>query len=298
MHLDKHLFALYTVAEINDASIKDEALWVRIVKVLRLRAGSKVILFNNTHTLTLTLSARTFTSKNIIHGDINQRTSIIPLAPTINLLQGIPKKSVFEEIIYNAAQLGVASIVPVCSKKAHDLGFSQKEQERFRSIMINACEQAKQFVVPTIRPPVSFEQAISLLMSFETQPSVAPQDERESLSHLNTLGLINTSAIIPRKTLSLTAHPEETHRVVSKNMSGKHIKILFDSNGIPYRELLPQCKKTSQLTVLFGPEGGLTEQEIIIAQAAGFTSTQLTTNILRSEDAPLVGIGLLRTLIA
>ena len=241
MHLDKHLFALYTVAQINDASIRDEALWVRIVKVLRLRADSKVILFNNTHTLTLTLSTATFTSKNIIHGDINQRTSIIPLAPTITLLQGIPKKSVFEEIIYNAAQLGVASIVPVCSNKAHDLGFSPKEQERFRSIMITACEQAKQFVVPTISAPVNFEQAMAMKAD---------------------------------------------------------IKILFDSNGIPYRELLPQCKKTSQLSVLFGPEGGLTEQEIIMAQAAGFTSTQLTPTILRSEDAPLVGIGLLRTLIA
>jgi 16S rRNA (uracil1498-N3)-methyltransferase len=241
MLFNKHLFALYTTADLNDTNIRDETLWLRIVKVLRLHAGSEIILFNNTHTLTLTLSAATFNSKNIIYGNIKEQVLITPLVPTITLLQGIPKKSVFEEIIYNAAQLGVATIIPVYTNKAHDLGFSPKEQERFRNIMITACEQAKQFTIPSIKAPITFEQAISIEVD---------------------------------------------------------IKILFDSNGIPCRQLLPLCKKISQLAVLFGPEGGLTEEEITTAQATSFTSTQLTPTILRSKDAPLVGIGLLRTLIA
>ncbi|MBM3887238.1 RNA methyltransferase, partial [Candidatus Dependentiae bacterium] len=110
-----------------------------------------------------------------------------------------------------------------------------------RNIMIAACEQAKQFTLPSITTPISFEQAMTIAAD---------------------------------------------------------TKIIFDSNGASYKDLLVTCKKASSVAVLFGPEGGLIDQEITAAQTSGFISTQLTKTILRSEDAPLLGIGILRTFIA
>ena len=239
---DKHLFALHTNAQLTaNHAIVDQELWLRIVKVLRLRVDSEIVLFNATHKLTMRIIEATFTAKNTVYGETLDLEAIQPLQPTISLLQAVPKRSVFEEILYNAAQLGVARIVPLITSKAHKTSFSPKEQNRFNSIMITACEQAKQFVVPTIAQPCTLEQGI-------------------------------------------------------KKLEGS-LKILFDSNGSPLSTIMTQCTKNSPLTLLFGPEGGLTTQEIKMAQESGFTITQLTPTILRAEDAPLVGIGLLRTLI-
>jgi 16S rRNA (uracil1498-N3)-methyltransferase len=246
MQTNKHVFALSTAAQIafkeNSMScIRDEDLWERITKILRLKAGEDVIIFNTSTALTLTLKPETFTTKNSVYGLIKENKAITPLQPNITLLQGIPKKSDFEDIIYNATQLGVATIVPVRTNKAVDLAFSPKELERFSNIMIAACEQAKQFCIPTLTAPISFEQGMTL--SAET-------------------------------------------------------KILFDSNGTNCQERLRQLEKATHIAVLFGPEGGLTDQEIATAQAANFLNTKLTPTILRAKDAPLVGLGLMRTLIA
>ncbi len=244
--LNKHLFAIYTKAQLPTHvdlpwQIQDVDLWLRITKILRLREGAEFILFNGSTQVTLTLDHGTFLSKNIVHGRIVEVSTSKPLQPTVTLLQGIPKKTVFEEIIYNAAQLGVATIVPVKTDKAHPLDFSAKEITRFTSIMIAACEQAKQFIVPVIATPITLQSVLT-------------------------------------------------------KMSDKNI--VFDSSGSLCEMLLPKIKLAQHISVLFGPEGGLTDQELIIVEQSNFIKSRLTPTILRSQDAPLVGIGLLRTLIS
>ena len=52
----------------------------------------------------------------------------------------------------------------------------------------------------------------------------------------------------------------------------------------------------SQITLLSGPEGGLTEQEVAQAEAAGFIRVKLGARILRTETAPLVALSLVQHL--
>lgn len=254
--LNKHLFAIYIKAQLpaligQKYQLQDADLWLRVTKILRLREGAEFILFNGSAQATLTLDHGTFLSKNIVHARVVEVSTSKSLHPAITLLQGIPRKAVFEEIIYNAAQLGVATIVPVKTEKAHTLDFSTKEMIRFSNIMIAACEQAKQFIVPVIAAPITLPAALA---SASSRSRLEGRDDKTA-------------------------------------------NIVFDSTGVSCETHLPEMKLAQHISVLFGPEGGLTDQELIMVEQANFIKSRLTPTILRSEDAPLVGIGLLRSLI-
>ncbi|SEI81809.1 16S rRNA (uracil1498-N3)-methyltransferase [Allopseudospirillum japonicum] len=59
---------------------------------------------------------------------------------------------------------------------------------------------------------------------------------------------------------------------------------------------LTQTKPPTQVQVLIGPEGGLSESELDAAKAAGFQALQLGPRVLRTETAPVVALSLLQYL--
>uniref|UniRef100_UPI003F6C0597 RsmE family RNA methyltransferase n=1 Tax=Congregibacter sp. TaxID=2744308 RepID=UPI003F6C0597 len=57
-----------------------------------------------------------------------------------------------------------------------------------------------------------------------------------------------------------------------------------------HRNPLPDnCKS---LTLLVGPEGGFSDEEVTAAVDQGFCALQMGPRILRTETAPLVGLAL------
>lgn len=72
--------------------------------------------------------------------------------------------------------------------------------------------------------------------------------------------------------------------------------IAFDINGIPVSQDIVRLKEASVMRVIIGPEGDFTEQERALLDARCVMRYRLTPSILRSEDAVMVGIGLLRCL--
>ena len=59
------------------------------------------------------------------------------------------------------------------------------------------------------------------------------------------------------------------------------------------RQALREWNPETEITVLVGPEGGLSESELGLAQQAGFTPSSLGPFVLRSETAATVILGLL-----
>jgi len=53
---------------------------------------------------------------------------------------------------------------------------------------------------------------------------------------------------------------------------------------------LTQMPEYSSATILIGPEGGLTDQEVVDSTDAGFKSLLLGKRVLRTETASLVAI--------
>ncbi|WP_227369237.1 16S rRNA (uracil(1498)-N(3))-methyltransferase [Halomonas sp. M20] len=55
-----------------------------------------------------------------------------------------------------------------------------------------------------------------------------------------------------------------------------------------------EAEDVRKAALLIGPEGGLSEEEVIRAQQAGFTALTLGPRILRTETAPVVALSLLQ----
>lgn len=150
MKHNKHIFAFFTKTlefSSGEASlIKEKALISRIKTVIRVKEKEQLILFNETHHASGTVEIKNkkmyFTPHTVLKNT--------PLSPSITLYQAVTKKQAFEDIVYSAAALGVQRIVPVITKKSNHKWLNEKSYERFSSIAVAACEQAKQFVIPTL----------------------------------------------------------------------------------------------------------------------------------------------------
>jgi 16S rRNA (uracil1498-N3)-methyltransferase len=59
---------------------------------------------------------------------------------------------------------------------------------------------------------------------------------------------------------------------------------------------LPAQQQTNQVALLIGPEGGLTDEEIALAQTQHFTALTLGPRVLRTETAPIAAISLVQYL--
>jgi 16S rRNA (uracil1498-N3)-methyltransferase len=58
----------------------------------------------------------------------------------------------------------------------------------------------------------------------------------------------------------------------------------------PVAEPLTSHRKPQSLAFLIGPEGGLSDNEVALAQSAGFQPARLGPRVLRTETAPIVAL--------
>lgn len=247
MNSSSHCFALYsnqllpssTIGQI--IKIHDEDLCMRVTRILRLRAGENVIVFDDVQSQLIQLESPTFQNKKIITATLLEQTVHKKLEPRINLCIGLLKKEALQEVAYYAAAMGANHLVPVLTSKVQRSWGGQKEQERLTKVMIAAAEQSKQFVLPKIENPLTFDQFIA-------------------------------SSFCAAQNKSL---------------------VYFDVHGEPLLHQLNQqsAKRSSTITLFWGPEGGLVPQEIVALDQHGFSCAVLTPTILRAVDAVAVGLG-------
>jgi 16S rRNA (uracil1498-N3)-methyltransferase len=69
-------------------------------------------------------------------------------------------------------------------------------------------------------------------------------------------------------------------------------KFLLDFQGPRLGTLLQPQNQTSQISIMLGPEGGLSITEIELANAAGFVSSQIGTRVLRTETAAVTALAI------
>ena len=81
------------------------------------------------------------------------------LPAAVTLIAALPKGNAFDEVVRQAAELGVATIVPVTSDRTL-LKPSAQKVDRWRRIAAEAAEQSERQIVPTVVEPVSFDWAV------------------------------------------------------------------------------------------------------------------------------------------
>lgn len=87
----------------------------------------------------------------------------VELPVKVTLYQGLPKADKMELIIQKCVELGVAEVVPVAMARCVvklDAGKGGKKAARWQQIATSAAEQSKRAIVPTVREPISFKEAV------------------------------------------------------------------------------------------------------------------------------------------
>jgi 16S rRNA (uracil1498-N3)-methyltransferase len=210
-----------------------------ISKVLRLRPGDELLLFNGTDGEYLaqihTLEKKSLTLQ--LHG---RRANASDPLLAIHLGLGLSRGERMDYAIQKATEAGVGSITPLLTERC-EVKLKQDRMENrlqhWERIAISACEQSGRCRIPLIHPPA-------------------------------TLG-----------------------EWLAKPVSGTGF--VLDHNATA---CFTAAQPPDAVTLLIGPEGGLTDTEIALAQAGGYQSTRLGPRVLRTETAPVIAIALIQHL--
>jgi 16S rRNA (uracil1498-N3)-methyltransferase len=211
-----------------------------ITRVLRLRAGQPLTLFNGNgaeYAATILELHRDAVVVEVGQEQAMNRESPLPLT----LAQGISRGERMDWILQKATELGGSRIVPVFTERSVvrlDAKQAERKLQHWRAIAIAACEQCGRNTVPEIAPPT---------------------DVFEYLGH----------GVAPHTTRLLLSPTSD---------------VSMDEVGM----------STAGITVLIGPEGGLTQTEQEVALRSGFTSVRMGPRVLRTETAAIAALTILQ----
>jgi len=223
----------------------DAQATVHLTKVLRLRIGDGLVVFNGdggeypAHVVEIGRRSTTIEMGDFIDHSVESPLELV-------LLQGISRGERMDYTVQKAVELGVSRIVPVMTERTmvNLKGDRQdKRREHWQSVVNSACEQSGRNRVPEVSAITKFADAI-------TEARVAEGSGMPGLK--------------------LVLH----HRANTK------------LNDLP----VPQ----GPVSLLIGPEGGLSDQEIAAAEAAGFVPLCLGPRVLRTETAALAAMSVLQ----
>ncbi|XZN89419.1 MAG: RsmE family RNA methyltransferase [Microcoleus sp.] len=236
-------------------------------RVLRLQAGDKFIAMDGRgHWWLAVLEAQ---ETGLIASIIEEIAIDKELAVEVSLMAALPKGNGFDEVVRQATELGVASIVPVTSDRTL-LKPSPQKVDRWRRIAAEAAEQSERQFVPTIFEPVSFDLAVKDCSQKYRYICEARGDNRHLWDCLMEL------------------EPPQPPLVRGEQGLEPAFVGAVPPCPPPGREL--------SIVIAIGPEGGWTEGEVKRAIEFGFEPVSLGSRILRAVTAPIVALSLVGTI--
>ena len=193
------------------------------------------------------------------------------LGVEVTLMAALPKGNGFDEVVRQATELGVASILPVTSDRTL-LKPSPQKVDRWKRIAAEAAEQSERQIVPTISEPISFDLAVKDCDQKNRYICVARGDNRHLWDCL--IGL------------------EPPHPTLLRGEQE------LEPPQPPFVGAVPPCPPLGRelsIVIAIGPEGGWTEDEVKKAIEFGFEPVSLGSRILRAVTAPIVALSLIGT---
>jgi 16S rRNA (uracil1498-N3)-methyltransferase len=182
-------------------------------------------------------------------------------ARAVHLAVGMPANERMDWLVEKATELGVARITPLITERTVlrlPPDRAAKKQAHWQSIAVAACEQCGRNRVPLVMPVMTLVQWLLTHASTRPLPTGYMLSLRGNSQPLGGL---------------LTPQPT--------------------ANPTPQK--IAQGASTNEVTLLSGPEGGLTEPEERTAGRAGFEPVSLGPRVLRAETAALAALTLLGT---
>jgi len=232
----------------DSTRVLPEASSGHIARVLRLRAGDPLVLFDGRggeyEAQIEAVERRGVRVRIGAHRPIERESPI-----AVTLLQCLVRTERMDLIVQKATELGVAAIVPVQSRHSVvrlEEGARERRRQHWLGVATAACEQCGRNRLPELRAALPFEAACALACPAEREPA----------------------------------------RLV-----------LEPAGEQPLATALARLGAPSAVSLLVGPEGGLSADELAIAQAHGFRTCTLGPRVLRTETAPLAALATVQALL-
>lgn len=230
----------------------------RHVQVLRMQPGETLTLFHGAHphsggefTATITHMGRSEVLVDVgLHDPVEREAATL-----VHLAMGMPANERMDWLVEKATELGAASIQPLMTERTvlRLTGErAEKKQAHWQSIAIAACEQCGRNRVPVVHP----------VMSLSAWLKANPASTDDGATANTTVTTVPTTQ---RLILSLQAGTQALQNLA-----------------------LPAAGHS--ITVLSGPEGGLSPTEEAAALAQGFQPVTLGARTLRAETAALAAL--------
>ncbi|NJL90977.1 MAG: 16S rRNA (uracil(1498)-N(3))-methyltransferase [Coleofasciculaceae cyanobacterium SM2_1_6] len=146
-------------------------------RVLRLQAGDQVIVLDGLGGSWLVAITGAGVGEILEPWEVDQELPI-----EITLMVALPKNG-FDEVVYQATELGVGRVIPVISDRTL-LRPSPQKIQRWRSIAQEATEQSERRIVPQIVDPVSFRAGLELTADLNHKYICTPRHHAPPLSRL------------------------------------------------------------------------------------------------------------------
>lgn len=142
-------------------------------KVLRMKSGDFFHVFNQTEGEFL-LQIESIDKKKLTAKRIQAIENKAEPQLEVSLYPSLPKKpALFEWIVQKATEIGVSHIVPLITQRTQNRRLAKLE--RLQLIALEATEQCGRLKIPTLHPPVAFEEVLPKL----SNPYLAYEFERE-----------------------------------------------------------------------------------------------------------------------
>lgn len=153
---DTHLFSLYAASLIDTQwtvhvcrDIDQPELFHRIVNVLRLEVGSKVVLFDRYQHAIVSIE-QILKKKLVVRIESILQNQVIQ--PSVTFFLPLLKKEALQEAVYGLCELGINQIQLVVTAKSRQQLMGEKEFLRLHNIMVAAAEQSKNYAMAQILP--------------------------------------------------------------------------------------------------------------------------------------------------
>jgi 16S rRNA (uracil1498-N3)-methyltransferase len=208
-----------------------------VTRVLRLRVGAQLTLFNGTGGEYAARIEATRPAVTVVVGEHSPIERESPLVLT--LAQGVSRGERMDLVVQKGTELGVSRLVPLITERSV-VRLTDRQAERklshWRAIAIGACEQSGRNRLPEVLAPSAL-------------PDYVKQRDHAT-----------------RLLLSPTA--------------GTRLGDVACRGGV--------------ITLLVGPEGGITQVEEAAAVAGGFVPVRLGPRVLRAETAAMAALAVLQ----
>jgi len=131
----------------------------QIQRVLRLRAGERIVVLDNSGA-EFEVELLSVRSDEVTGRLIARTTSRTEPRVRITLYQALLKLDKFEWVLQKATEIGIAAFTPIVTERVARDDVSAKKMERWQRIVREAAEQSERGMIPPLREPINFAEAI------------------------------------------------------------------------------------------------------------------------------------------